>query len=390
MDPPAHPPEALARYVVETLLPRWHAAGVREDGSFHERLDPQLVPLDLGYRRLLVQCRQVFAFSAGARLGAPAWALECAVVGYRRLCADYRDDARGGWRFALGEGGPAPGEVRDLYAHGFVLLASASLLEAGGPGEAADVARDTLAFIEDRFAHPAGGFHEALDADLRPLVRVRRQNPHMHLLEGCLTMHGATGEAAYAELADRLLVLLRDRFYDPATSTLREFFDEELKVHPERGDAVEPGHHFEWIWLLHKRLEAGDPGPGGPTRDELLAVADGLLAFAVEHGLDALRGGIFDRVDPAGRPTLETKRIWPVCEATKAFAWAQRRHGAPYGAHLASAQALLFQRYLRGETGAWNESLDVDLVPVGGDLPASTLYHVVMAALELPAIAAGG
>ena len=38
---------------------------------------------------------------------------------------------------------------------------------------------------------------------------------------------------------------------DPATGALREFFDAERHSAPRyQGRIVEPGHEFEWAWLL--------------------------------------------------------------------------------------------------------------------------------------------
>ena len=45
--------------------------------------------------------------------------------------------------------------------------------------------------------------------------------------------------------------LFASRFFLPGSGVLCEYFDDELKPLPgERGQIVEPGHHYEWIWLL--------------------------------------------------------------------------------------------------------------------------------------------
>src|SRR3546814_14289476 len=81
---------------------------------------------------------------------------------------------------------------------------------------------------------------------------------HMHLLEACLALHEATKETAYLDRAGLLLDLFRDRFL--VTGSLREFFTDDLRPAPgDAGRIVEPGHHFEWVWLLHRYgLVTGD------------------------------------------------------------------------------------------------------------------------------------
>ncbi|MCP3917371.1 MAG: hypothetical protein GY711_17635 [bacterium] len=365
-----HTPDSLRHFLAEVLLPHWIERGVAPDGSFYERLDRNLEPIDLGYTRLLSQCRQIFAFGELSLLGGPARARELALDVYARLAERYRD-ADGGWRFALGAHPSVAPETRDLYAHAFVLLASATAHRLGESPASLDAARATLKFVREHFAAPRAGYHEALDGRSAPIERVRRQNPHMHLLEGCLAMYEASGEEPYLAAADELLVLLRDCFYDPSTSTLGEFFDDEFRPHAEQGHIVEPGHHFEWIWLLRWRLGL-DASDTGATHSELASIRDGLHAFALEHGEDREFGGFYGEVDRAGAVVSDTKRIWPATEALKT--------GDPD--LQARALELLFERYLRGTSGAWNEVLNRDLSPAADHLPGTTMYHLVMGCRE--------
>ena len=114
-------------------------------------------------------------------------------------------------------------------------------------------------------------------------VRVgpRRQNPHMHLLEALLAL-------GWRAEADALVRLFHERFYDEKSGSLAELFDERWQplATPE-GRIVEPGHNFEWVWLLHGR-----------------SAAPGLFDFAYRHGVDADGGGLTepDAVRDLGPP----------------------------------------------------------------------------------------
>ncbi|MEM7308274.1 MAG: AGE family epimerase/isomerase [Planctomycetota bacterium] len=379
----------LKGFVLGTLLPRWKERGIDGDGAFYERLDAGLEPIDLGYRRLLAQCRQIFTFAEGALLGGGDELGDAAARAFGLLRERYHAGEGRGWRFAVGEHPSVPAATRDLYAHAFVLLACASMHRLVGGPEPLATARETLDFLRMHFAAPAGGgFAEALDDELRPLPRVRRQNPHMHLLEGCLMMYDASGDAAYADLADELVQLFATRFFHEPSGTLGEFFDDELRPHAKTGTIVEPGHHFEWIWLLDRRAALDYRGAHSLAADELWARAERLLHWAVERGHDADAGGYFDEADRDGTPLKDSKRIWPITEALKAFAAARRRLGDAWAAHQSATLGLLFERYLRGDTGGWNEVLRRDLSPEVDYLPATTLYHVMMGLRESLAIEA--
>ncbi len=118
-----------------------------------------------------------------------------------------------------------------------------------------EFAKTTLNFIKNNFRHNFGGFHEALDRNLNPINKIRRQNPHMHLLEATLHMYEVTGDKEYFKIAQELLNLFFEKFYDSQTNTIGEFFHNDLSTHKSQGSIVETGHHAEWIWLLTRYQE---------------------------------------------------------------------------------------------------------------------------------------
>jgi mannose-6-phosphate isomerase len=379
--------ERLRDYVTRALLPTWHEHGYDlVQGGFHERLEAALRPVPLGYRRLLTQCRQIFSFAEGTLLGGPPEALDRAVLGFRFLCDHYQDDARGGWRFTLGEGGTLPSTTRHLYAHAFVLLACSAIRRATGDDSASRRAERTVEYLHDRFAAPNGGFRTALDEEGRDLGLSRQQNPHMHLFEACLMMWEVTDDHRYAALADTIAGLLLDVFLDPETGTLIEFFADDWSPHPESGSVREPGHHAEWAWLLHRWVATTrERGFAARRSDDLEAAAGRLLDWAVAAGLDPEHGGLFDEVGPRGEVLKDTKRIWPVLEAVKGLGFASAYRGRTPERDRAAADLadLLFTCYLRPETGTWVEVLGRDLTTRSDALPGTTPYHIVMAAREL-------
>ena len=293
--------QPLLDFVTQSLLPTWNVSGVDASrGCFWERLDESLQPIQLGYERLVTQARLIFTFSEGALLGADQSLSEKALSAFRFMCANYWDAEKGGWRFSLGEGGSFPSGTRDLYAHGFVLLACASLYRATKHTEALEWAVRTFEFIHTHFRHPEIGFVSVLDSDNKPFEYPLLQNPHMHLFEGILFLNECSPDARYAACAEEILDLLLQRMLDCNTGTLTEYFDSRWIPDAHSGHRLEPGHHFEWVWLIHRWLRTAPAAARIAREKSLLAAASTLMKWAVEKGLDLEQGGIFDEVDRDG------------------------------------------------------------------------------------------
>jgi mannose/cellobiose epimerase-like protein (N-acyl-D-glucosamine 2-epimerase family) len=386
------PVPALRPWLLETVLPLWAEVGVdRHDGGFVERLTPDGRPSPDDDKRVLVQARQIYVFSHAHLLGAPAWALEAARHGVAFLTGHYWDDDGGGWRHKVTRDGASLDRRKDAYDHAFVLFAMAWYHRASGDPTALAVVRRTLEVFDGALAEPEHGGcreHVAPGGPAGGIPLPRRQNPHMHLLEALLALYEATGDPDWRVRAERVLALFRARFFDAATGTLGEYFGRDWQPAPAPdGPVREPGHHFEWVWLLlqYWRL-TGD--------DTVLDPAERLYRFAMTHGFDRGRGAggaaagappaaVLDRVDPAGAVLADTKRLWPQTEAVKA--WAARHElldDAEAPAHATAHLALLFRHYLDAGHGLWREWLDRDGREISHYVPATSLYHVVLCMAE--------
>lgn len=372
----AGPTHRLRSWVFDSALPYWAAQGVDgAAGGFHERLDAARRPVVKDGKRTMVQARQVYVFAQAHLLNRLPQGRALAHAGRDFLLAHCRHPG-GGWRFRVARDGAAMDDTRDLYSHAFVVFALAWLHRLDGDGAARTLADETMAFLDARMAHPEGGYREALDGAGKPSDGARRQNPHMHLFEACLEWCAATHDRAWRDRADALAALLEARFC--IDGTLREYFDDSLAPLPgDLGRIVEPGHHYEWVWLLHRYRQLG----GG----DLTALAARLYAFAERHGIDAATGGVIDIVAPDGAATRTSRRFWPQTEAIKAHIARHAATGDPGIARRVDAQAdSLYRTHIAGAAdGAWREHLGPDGAVTVPDLPASSLYHVTLAAAEL-------
>ncbi len=369
--------ESLRQHLIGELLPLWarHAADPAS-GAWFGRLTHALEPLRHEPRRLLVQARLLWAFSEGVRLGGDG-ALADAAVRAREGLTGFADPSDDGsyWLTRAPDGAPLD-RTRDLYAHAFVVLALAHHGAVCADPGSVDAAVRTHTWIGARLSDPrAGGFFERVAADGRIAPAPRRQNPHMHLLEALLALDAARPDPAVRRDADALVELLGRRFVDVASGALREHFDASwAPLRGADGEAIEPGHHFEWVWLLEEHRRARAAPAAGP-------LAERLWSFGVQHGLDS-DGLVLDAVDPQGAPRRTTKRLWPQTEHLKAcIARADLTAAADFLERMRAA-------YLDPATGGWIEHLDRERRPLSGAMNATSVYHVTLALSS--AIGSGG
>ena len=356
---------ALREWLLGRALPLWLTYGVdRDRGGFYEALDLHTYRCAAPFRRLRVVARQIVVFSRAHQAGV-AGAANAVRLGLDFL-ARHAAQTDGGyaWRFDLNH---RPIDLtRDLYDHAFVLLALASASAVVGADATRAPARALLDWLDAAFTHPQGGYVESL-----PPALPRRQNPHMHLLEALLAAFEAFGDDIFRARAAMLVDLFATRLFDPACGALPEFFDESLGVAKHDGAyLVEPGHHCEWVWLLHLAERLGARGGLGD-------VSGRLLEFVDRYGTDATQGGIFDEVASDGTVLSRGARLWPQTERLRAEHLAAGRTDAQ---RLSAVRGLAV--YLLPD-GLWHERRRPDGTLSDEPAPASSLYHLTGAILAL-------
>jgi len=362
---------ATLRRFLGALLENWATAGWdRARSGFHERLADGATPAPGDRRRLLTCARQLYLWSRGPLLAGLPPRRDMADAAFHSLTEHFQDRTHGGFWFSVDLDGRPLDRRKDLYGHAFVLFALAHYHAGFGSAEAMALARTTEELLRERL-HGAGGWLAAsAEPDWSAPDRALAQNPHMHLLEAYLALETADGDQRWRAGADAMVDLFEQRLFDPAQGVLGEFYDEDGKPHPETGMIVEPGHHFEWCWLLHAYAEQRGRQPS--------PAAQRLFDWAVRHGTDIEYGGIYDRVDRSGRVLLDSKRIWPICERIKAHAARWRHSQAPaLRDGMLSGLDFLEAHYLRSD-GSWQEWLDRTLRPNAVGMPGTTPYHLLM------------
>jgi mannose/cellobiose epimerase-like protein (N-acyl-D-glucosamine 2-epimerase family) len=362
--------QALEAHLRDELLPWWRDHGVdRIHGGFHETLGPDGAPGPEGERRLRSLTRLIYAFGVGVTLAVPG-ARELAEGAFAHLLRAHRDPDHGGFFRTTDLRGAPLDRSKDTYDHAFAVLALVHHHAACGDRGALELAAETASLVGTRLGDDTyGGYFEGGAADWTPTrAGPRRQNPHMHWVEALLGLHAETGDARWLGEADRLVALCAERFVDPRTGTLGETFGRDWGPATSGDhDVVEPGHHYEWVWLLARHREAG----GQHTSPEL---AERLFGFAESFGVRE-HGDVVDAVARDGTVVESTRRLWPQTERVKALAV---RGVLP---ELEAALERCFAAYL-APRGGWHERLAADGSVADARQRATSVYHVVLAWTE--------
>lgn len=358
-------------WLLEAAASLWSTRGRTGSGLFAERMTLAGEP-DPSLFRTFVQARHIFSFVTIGRLGWSGPWRELVVQSMDTLVKRAKR-VDGFYVHQLNAEAGVLDPRADLYDQAFVLLALGTAGGALSREEWFDEAEMLLDSIESRWQHPSGGFHEGEIAN----ARIRRQNPHMHLLEAFLALHHASGRKRFIDAARRIASLAHTRFVDRSSGALREYFTDALApAAGVEGHIAEPGHCFEWAWLFERLAAEG--------WEEGLHLSDGLVRFAREYGIDASRGVAINEVLIDGSTRDATARLWPQTERLKAAVARLHRLGSDEEAGEALAAAGGLRIYLDVPTlGLWRDKLNADHTWSDDFAPGSSLYHISCAYAEL-------
>ncbi len=364
----------VREWLFNCALPLWRANGVEPGKGFTEALDFDGRPEHLGYKRIRVQARQIYVFSHSCLLGNDEDAA-VAENGWRFICRHGKLD-EGGWVRRLDELGEVLDPTLDLYDQATVLFALAWWARVAEKHRAMQAANRTLDAVERRLGAPCG-FGWVSDAGESPS---HLQNPHMHLLEALLALHETFGGCRFLKLAESVLTLFLDHLYDAETGTLAEYFDASWRpASGEIGRTVEPGHHYEWVWLLHRASKELSVDA---------CIANNLFDFARSAGSDNRDELIVDEVLNDGTIKSPTHRLWPHAEAVKAHVAMYEWNGSLDATHLCATIDNIFEHFLTVPvSGTWFDRIDANNRPISAFVPASSMYHLMFAFSELLRIA---
>lgn len=352
-----------------SALPLWWSLGAdHRRGGFHERLSLNGRPVESS-RRARVQMRQAHVYATAGALGwSGPWrqAMDHGIDYFERR---YRRPD-GQFRTLVDASGAVIDDTAVLYDQAFALLGWASAA-IGSERPLEGCAVELLDQMHQSRRCAAGGFYEAGD-------HANLSNPHMHLFEAALAWMDVGRSDRWQELASEIATLALERFIDPGQGYLREYFDADWR--PARGDLgriVEPGHQFEWAWLLGRWFKL--------TGDRRALEAAKVLFQHGCVGVDTNRGVAVDALDDDLKIRSPQARLWPQTERLKASLLLSELDPAGGEAYdlCARAAARSMLSFLDAPVlGVWRDKLGADGGWKDEPAPASSLYHIAGAIWE--------
>ncbi|PZU24267.1 MAG: mannose-6-phosphate isomerase [Shinella sp.] len=369
----------LKTWLEDAALPLWWNVGAdKAGGGFYERIGQDGAPCVDDNRRSRVQPRQAYCFAAAGKTGwnGVPWQ-EAVAHGLSWFDEVYLLES-GLYGNLADSNGRLVDPSFDLYNQAFAIFAGAARSEAlPQQAEAARArAEELLSLLKRDYAHAERGFHEAKPPRV-PLC----SNPHMHLFEAALAWEAVTaGDPLWRDLADEIGTLALTRFIDSENGGLREFFDLDWKPLPgPKGRIMEPGHQFEWAWLLAR-------WGGARGHDEAIAKARRLFEIGEQYGICPRRKVAIMALNDDFTWADGLARLWPQTEWLKAAVrLASLSEGEARQAYLVSANRALdaLAPFLATPvSGLWYDKWPAEGDMIDEPAPASTFYHILCAIYE--------
>ena len=359
-------------WLSDACFPLWAERGMNSHGLFREGLELDQTITDSRTNRVRVQARQTYVFAEALRLGwRPDTSRDRVERGLGILTGlARRDDGLVG-RTLQPDASGLLDDTPDLYDIAFTLFAIAESADAlGGTGETRASAGALLDAVDRQMRDRLNGGY----AEILPRPGIREQNPHMHLLEACLSLHKVDPDGDHLARAAELVALFETRFTAGPGGLLGERFAPDWSTPTGRdADVVEPGHQFEWVWLLHAYANtAGTP---------VLTAATTLYDFACATLDDDGRACV--EVTREGAPFDGSRRTWSQTEALKAhLSMLESTGDERHAAAACTSFDVLMDEFLTPD-GGWIDHYGAEGDILSTFMPASTTYHVVLAFAEL-------
>ena len=236
-----------------------------------------------------------------------------------------------------------------------------------------EISIKSLNWINNFWRHKEIGFIE----DPKNSI-ICRANPHMHLLEASLSWEEndlQINKKVWEKLSDEIIDLSITKLIDPKRKILHELFDPNwnLSLKPDE-QYIEPGHQYEWAWLIIKWCNLR-------KNYKYIEIANELINNAEKYGYDKKRKVCINSLDCNLKYLDRKAKLWPQTERLKALLYIES---------FSSNKTLIrnnindaiqsIKNYLQNtDQKIWHECIDEKGNFTLEPTKASSFYHVVTA-----------
>jgi len=373
----------LKQWLFTRALPIWASLGTDHEGwGFYESISQDGKGLNLP-RRARVQARQIHSFAAAHDMGWNGPAAYLFDHGLKAIETHYVN-ADGLMRTLVDADGKSLNEDALLYDQAFYLLAlthgaNHSICHEYEQNHEARALK-ILDQIENHYQHDQGGFREHAAHQFQ-------SNPHMHLFEACLGWMSKGNSPRWRHCAQMIAELVITKMIDSDKGFIQEFFtpawtpienennSDANKTYKDDIHIVQPGHQFEWAWLLTRWSAL--------TSDQSILPIARKLYENGNHGIVASRQVALDDLNDKMQPITDQARLWPQTERLKASLIladcadsSEKERYHQDALHSAETLSRYFDTPIEGLW--WDKNLANDSF-VDEPASASSLYHIIEA-----------
>ncbi|MEL0090259.1 MAG: AGE family epimerase/isomerase [Rhodospirillales bacterium] len=377
--------ELLKTWLSEQVFPTWATRGADPtNGGFYELLNSDLTAVERPRRARLVG-RQIYCFSVAKEIG---WKGDCKSLVDNGLSflRKYLIRVDQTVRCSVSKDGEPANDSVDLYDDAFVLFALATVVSVfGRNSDIEELARGIADATISRARRVDGAFQEHENAILA--------NPNMHLMEAFLAWceTASSQDNYWIDLTEQLANCALNHMIEENISSLPEYFDANwVPIRDENGLLIEPGHQFEWAWLLARWSFLNG-------NREMFSSAMIIANIGEKFGVDRSQKIVINSINEHHRPRDKSAKLWPQAERSKfwhavslhPFATLEEKIMGRAKCEEALEGMCLF--FKDSPPGLWREVLSYDNGLVTEPTRASSLYHIVSAILTVnrPYVSAG-
>lgn len=354
------------QWLKNDVLPLWLSKGIdASNGGFIEALSfADGSPLDLP-RRAMVQARQIYSLRTACDLGLiEKKRTQDIIARATEFLLNHYSLPSGAFIHSVSPKGLPENRTPDLYGQAFALFGLAHSYAMNPVPELEERAKALVKYLNAERSLPQGGFTELSSAGV-----MYEANPLMHLFEAAIAWMTVSQDPVWRNLAEPILDLCLTKFIDAKTGGLSEHFDGLwTPVQQERGSVLEPGHHYEWSWLMSKYEKL--------TGVDLGRVRGKLFELSEKFGVCPERKVVYDELWSDFSPKTKSSRFWTQCERIKCAA---DRGAFPEATEAMEALTLFFETPVKG---LWLDRMAEDKSFKGENAKASSLYHIIGAIAE--------
>jgi mannose/cellobiose epimerase-like protein (N-acyl-D-glucosamine 2-epimerase family) len=354
------------QWLQKDVLPLWLAKGIDAvNGGFIEALSfKDGSALDLP-RRAMVQARQIYSLRLASDMGLLDKKQTQAIIAKAtEFLLTHYSLPSGAFIHSVSPKGLPENRTPDLYGQAFALFGLAHSYAMNPTPSLEERAKALEKYLQTERSLPQGGFTELSAEGV-----MYEANPQMHLFEAAIAWMSVSSDPVWRNLADQLLDLCLQKFIDPQTGGLSEHFDSHWSpLLAERGSVLEPGHHYEWSWLMSKYEKR--------TGVDLGKVRGKLFELSEKFGVCPERKVVYDELWSDFSPKTKSSRFWTQCERIKC--------AADRGALAEAREAMesLLRYFETPVPGLWLDRMAEDKSFKGENAKASSLYHIIGAIAE--------